>query len=495
VIEPRETQTAVPRLRALEPPPEESIDVRRYVNALRRSRWLIAAIVVGLTAMVLALSLVSPKTYTSQATILFDENPSVTGTTDAERQLATIQKLTMTRDVLALSAQRLPGETMSTLSGKVNASVDPNANIVNVAASDSSAVGAARIANTVARQFLARERAVELARLQASKTRLTQAIQDLRGTREGKAEIPLIRARLSELRLSEATAGSELQLADRATPPASPSSPRPVRNAAFAFIAALFLGVLVALGRERVAPRVADARELERLGGFPVVAEVPSSTRSHSADGAAAERDAYGVLAAIVAAHLPQQGQQILLVTSALAEKEKPRVAARLSRALAQSGETALVVDADLRRPSLERMFGMERAPGLAEILAAARHGDTDTAAGMIVEPPTSATSPGRTGSLAVLGAGEAASPALVSPDALEVLFDELRRSAFTFVVVHAPPLLEPEGSRSWARHVDGALVVSRLGRMSPGDVVELRDQLDALDTTVLGHVLLNGKA
>jgi Mrp family chromosome partitioning ATPase len=140
-------------------------------------------------------------------------------------------------------------------------------------------------------------------------------------------------------------------------------------------------------------------------------------------------------------------------------------------------------------------MFGMERAPGLAEILAAARHGDTDTAAGMIVEPPTSATSPGRTGSLAVLGAGEAASPALVSPDALEVLFDELRRSAFTFVVVHAPPLLEPEGSRSWARHVDGALVVSRLGRMSPGDVVELRDQLDALDTTVLGHVLLNGKA
>jgi Mrp family chromosome partitioning ATPase len=429
--------------------------------------------------MVLALSLVSPKTYTSQATILFDENPSVTGTTDAERQLATIQKLTMTRDVLALSAQRLPGETMSTLSGKVNASVDPNANIVNVAASDSSAVGAARIANTVARQFLARERAVELARLQASKARLTQAIQDLRGTREGKAEIPLIRARLSELRLSEATAGSELQLADRATPPASPSSPRPVRNAAFAFIAALFLGVLVALGRERVAPRVADARELERLGGFPVVAEVPSSTRSHSADGAAAERDAYGVLAAIVAAHLPQQGQQILLVTSALAEKEKPRVAARLSRALAQSGETALVVDADLRRPSLERMFGMERAPGLAEILA----------------PPTSATSPGRTGSLAVLGAGEAASPALVSPDALEVLFDELRRSAFTFVVVHAPPLLEPEGSRSWARHVDGALVVSRLGRMSPGDVVELRDQLDALDTTVLGHVLLNGKA
>jgi capsular polysaccharide biosynthesis protein len=494
VIEQREAQTALPRLRALEPPPEESIDVRRYVNALRRSRWLIAAIVVGLTAMVLALSLVSAKTYTAQATILFDENPSLSGSTDAQRQLATIQKLTMTRDVLALSARKLPGETVSTLAGKVNASVDPNANIVNVTASASSPTAAARTANAVSRAFLARERAVELGRLQASKTRLTEVIAQLRGTREGKTEIPLIRARLSELSLSEATAGSELQLADPATPPSAPTSPRPVRNAAFAFIAALFVGVLVALGRERVAPRVAEARDLERLSGFPILAAVPASGGTQSAEGATAEREAYGVLAAVVAAQLPQQGQQILLVTSALADKEKPRVAAKLSRALAQNGEATLVVDADLRRPTLERMFGMERAPGLAEILAAARHGDTHTAAGMILEPPASASARG-TGSLAVLGAGEAASPALVSPDALEILFGELRKSAFTFVVIHGPPLLEPEGCRSWAGHVDGAVAVSRLARMSPGDLVEVRDQLEGLDTTVLGHILLDGKA
>ena len=49
---------------------------------------------------------------------------------------------------------------------------------------------------------------------------------------------------------------------------------------------------------------------------------------------------------------------------------------AGLSRALAQAGETALVIDADLRRPALEQLFGMEPAPGLAELLAAARQGD-----------------------------------------------------------------------------------------------------------------------
>jgi len=492
MIEQRDMPVPVSRLHALEPPAEQPIDVRRYVNALRRSRWLIAAIVVGLTAIVLVLSLSLPKTYTAQATILFDETPSLTSSTDAQRQLATIQKLLMTRDVLALGARKLPGETSATLSGKVHASVDPNANIVLISASSPEPRHAARTANAVASAFLARERAVELARVKAARTRLTNAIAQLRGTPGGKAEIALIRQRLSELSVSAASAGSELQLADAARPPNAASSPKPVRNAAFAFVAALFIAIIAALGRERIAPRVGEIRDLERLSGVPIVAEIPSAAGRRGA-GATAERDAYDALAAIVTAQLPQQRQNVLLVSSALSDKGKVRVTAGLSRALAQAGETALVVDADLRRPALEQLFGMERAPGLAEILAAARQGDIETAAGMIVEPPVSASSRRRTGSLAVLGAGDAASPSLVSPDAPEVLFGELRHSAFTFVVIHGPPLLEPEGCRSWAQHVDAMLVVSRLERMSPADVVELREQLEQVDTTVLGHVVVEG--
>ena len=487
MIEQREIQP-VPRLRALEPPPEQPIDVQRYANALRRSRVLILAIVIGLTGFVLLLSLALPKTYTAQATILFDETPSATATTDAQRQLATVQKLLMTRDVLAISAKKLK-TTVASLSSKVHASVDPNANIVSISASASTPQAAARTANAVAAAFLARERAVELARIQIAKTRLTTAITQLVGTPGGKAQIPLLRARLGDLSASAATAGSELQLADSAQPPSKPTSPRPVRNAAFAFVAALFIAVLVALGRERIAPRVGERRDLERLSGVPIVTEIPAAGRG--AAGAVAEREAFDVLAAVVQAQLPRQRQKMLLVTSALHDKGKVRITAGLSRALAQSGEAALVIDADLRRPSLEQLFGMERAPGLAEILAAARHGDTETAAGMIVEPPASASSKRRSGSLAVLGAGEAASPSLVTPDALKVLFDELGQSAFTFVVIHAPPLLEPENCRAWAQHVDALLVVSQLEKMSPNDLVELRDQLEQVDTTVLGHVVL----
>ena len=314
MIEERQIRAPVSRLHALDLPPEEAIDVRRYVNALRRSRVLIAAIVIGLTGLVLLLSLALPKTFTAQATILFDESPSVTATTDAQRQLATIQRLLMTRDVLALSAQRL-GTSVGSLQPKVQATVDPNANIVNISASASTPKAAAATANAVAAAFLARERAVELASLQTAKKRLTNAILRLAGTRGGKAEILLLRERLSELSVTAATAGNELQLADAARPPTRATSPRPVRNAAFAFVAALFIAVLVALGRERIAPRVGERRDLERLSGVPIVTEIPDAGRG--ADGAAAEREAFDTLAAVVGAQLPRQRQKVLLVTSA----------------------------------------------------------------------------------------------------------------------------------------------------------------------------------
>lgn len=495
MIEKPEIPAGPSRLHAVELPAEQPIDVGRYLNALRRSWLLIAAIVVTVMAIVLGLSLALPRTYSAQATILFDEGPSAAAGTDAVRQLATIDKLLVTREVLARSARRLPDESAAKLAGKVNASVDPNANIVLVRASAATPQRAARTANVVAIAALARLRAVELARIQGARARLMRVAARLHGKRGAAAQIALIRGRLTELSVSEATAGNQLQLVDAARPPSAPVSPRPLQNAVFALVAALFIAVLAALARERLAPRVAEARELERLSGYPILAEIGRAHgRFRDPEAALRERDAYDALSAAVTAQLPPRQQQVLLVTSAFADEWKPRVTAGLSRALAQGGETALVIDADLRRPALERLFGLEPASGLAEILAAARHGDGDAAAAMIVEPPAAASSRRQTGSLAVLGTGAAPSPALVSPEALEVLFGELRRSAFTCVVLHGPPVLGQPDFRPWARKADAVLVVSRPDRLSPANVVELRKQLGQVGSPILGHVVIGGK-
>jgi Mrp family chromosome partitioning ATPase len=493
MIEQHKPDAPVSQLHALELPPEQPIDVGRYANALRRSKLLIVAIVVVVTGLVLLMSLALPKSYSAKATILFDEGQTLATTTDAERQLATIQKLLVTRDVLARGARRLPGESVGSLAHHVQASVDPTANIVTINASAKTPERAARTANVVAGAFLARERAAELARIQSAEKRLKATIVGLKGTPGGAAQIALVRERLSELSVSEATAGSELQLADPAHPPATADSPRPLRNAGFAFVAALFVAMLVALGRERIAPRIGEPRELERLTGYPILSEIPQSGRLfRDPQAALREREAHEALAAVVAAHLPPQRQHMLMLTSPAADEAKARVTAGLSRALAQAGETALVIDADLRKPALEQLFGMEPAPGLAELLAAARQGDSEAAGEMIVEPPQSA-SPRRTGSLAVLGAGEAASPALVTEDALRILFDELARTGFTCVILNGPPLLGYPECKAWARHVDALVVVSRPDRLHPSDAFEVRNQLDLVGTPVLGNVVVGG--
>jgi Uncharacterized protein involved in exopolysaccharide biosynthesis len=86
VIEQTEIQSPVTRLRPFEPPPEQPIDVPRYANALRRSRVLIAGIVLGITALVLVLSLALPKTYTAHATILYDNSAIARPTRNASWQ-------------------------------------------------------------------------------------------------------------------------------------------------------------------------------------------------------------------------------------------------------------------------------------------------------------------------------------------------------------------------------------------------------------------------
>ena len=136
------------------PSGDESVDVRRYLDAIRRSSRLILAITVLVSVVVLLVSLLLPPTYQASTQLVFD--PFAAGVdTDAEstqRQLATTNALVTSPRVLRRAAQEVPGETEASLEDKVESQVDPDAsqaNIIEVTASDEDAVQAARIANAV----------------------------------------------------------------------------------------------------------------------------------------------------------------------------------------------------------------------------------------------------------------------------------------------------------------------------------------------------------
>src|SRR5262245_50289585 len=109
---------------------EEQIEVRRYLDALRRGRWLILGIAAVLTAATALVSTSLPKRYQATATIVkqADTDPLDSGNVDAlTRELATIDQLLVTDEILGAAAKKVPGESAATLKDRVRSNVDPTA--------------------------------------------------------------------------------------------------------------------------------------------------------------------------------------------------------------------------------------------------------------------------------------------------------------------------------------------------------------------------------
>ena len=491
-------------------PPDEPVEVGRYFDALRRSWLLITLIIVSLTGVVLVISLLLPKTYRATSKIVLDETPDSLSSTDAQsvqRNLATIRILLTTREMLRAAAKNGPkGETQAALHDKVHASVDQDANVVSIVATDDKARGAAAIANVVATTFLARQHRLERKRLARARATLERALADLRRSvnpqtqAEVASEIAAVRQRLTDLNVSAASGGSALQLAERAAPPSAPSSPRPVRNSIFAFFAAAFIAALVVLARAQLRPRVSGSRELSRLLDLPVMVEVPYVRRrlGHSPKTLSAiEYEAYQTLQASLRMQLPPDRQRTVLLTSALHGEGKTEVTAALGLVLAQAGQRTWLVSADMRWPRLHELFDVAQTPGLAEVLASARQDRDNTAAEMAgarKKPPRSREPD--SGRLHVLASGRRPpDPAqLLASDALDAFFDEIKESDYDYVLLDGPPLLGLVDSQVLAQRVDGVILVCRPDRLSSENAIDMREVLQRLRVPALGLVIIGGR-
>jgi Mrp family chromosome partitioning ATPase/capsular polysaccharide biosynthesis protein len=482
-------------------PGEAPIEVRRHLDALRRARWPILLFVSVVTLTVTVISLLLPSTYRATATIVLEESLSPFGSSDVqtvERRLETIEQLLGTNRVLGAAAEQVPGETGNSLEDKVTSSVDDNANIIRISATADEPGKSAAIANAVAETFLEAQQEAERRRLAEARRQLTEELARLRTSGARPEEIEAVRQRISELTVSEVSAGSELALAQTAEPPEDPYAPRTVRNGLLAFFASLFAGVLVALGRDLLVPRVGGARELSRILNLPVLAGIPFLQRRlgrrRSNLLTAVANEAYQTLQASVRYELPPERQRLILVSSALEGEGKTHVASGLGRALARVGHKTLIVCADLRFPTLHDQFGLERAPGLSDVLERIGHNahvPREVIAAALKSP---AQTYGRiAGNLDVLTSGTRPQDpsALLFGDALNRFFAGVAELDYSYVVIDGPPLLGIADAHPIAQRADGIVVVSRLDRSTLEDAIEMSDLLDRLDVRPLGLVVV----
>ena len=258
-MDPR-VQPELPSSRPRRSGAEDSTDVRRYLDALRRRAWMI--LLLGFTALVTAVAVSSwmPDRYRATVSIVkqVTTGPGETVPVDAlTRELATIEKLLLTADVLDNAAKRVPGESPGSVKSALESSVDPDANLIFVTATAGDPKRAARDRQR-GRRHLRREAARR--HPQAVRAGPRQAAQGA-----GPGAGPAGRRRSRCRRSSSGSVSWASRSPPRAwicrspsapPPPNERSSPKPFRNGVLALFLGLFIGVLVALGRDQLVPRV-----------------------------------------------------------------------------------------------------------------------------------------------------------------------------------------------------------------------------------------------
>lgn len=171
---------------------------------------------------------------------------------------------------------------------------------------------------------------------------------------------------------------------------------------------------------------------------------------------------------------------QTLLVTSAVAEEGKSTTAANLAVSFAQLGQRVLLVDADLRKPSLHRVFGSGKKQGLADVLARGLEWQS-----VVQETPMD--------NLKVLFAGSyPLNPAeLLSMSRLHHLMEDWE-SRFDRVIFDSPIVLSIPDVMLLAPVMDGVLLVHSQGCSTREMAIETKKRLERAGATLLGMIFNN---
>jgi polysaccharide biosynthesis transport protein len=277
---------------------------------------------------------------------------------------------------------------------------------------------------------------------------------------------------------------SNVHVIDPAVVPASPVRPRVLRDVGMALLLGLALALAAAFVRDYLDTSVARPSDV-RLLGLPLLGVIPEAPPRRSplvtVRTPRPEPFAEGYRVLRTALPLPdgEGGGQVLLVTSTLPGEGKSLSAVNLALTLSSTDERVLIVDADLRRPTLNTLLRSRRVPGLSECLI-----------GMVPSADAIHQVPGSRLSLLPAGTPFQRSPAdLLATHAMRRLITELR-GRYDRIVLDTPPVGSIADALILAPLADGVLVVTHSGKVTRSALNHVLERLVNAGGRVLGVVL-----
>jgi polysaccharide biosynthesis transport protein len=426
------------------------MDLRHYLRVLHKHLVLIVAATLLCVAGAMVTSLGTTPAYEGTAKLLVVPktdpaggiSSALQGTQLSQQLIESFAQILESRAVAAAALRLDPSPlTPSQLQAKVDAEPVTDTLLINLKVEDADPGTARRLTNSVARAFIA-----SIPRLQTG----------------------------SSLRVS---------LVEAALTPSQPVRPQTRLNLALGLLLGLTLGVGLAFLREFLDRSVRTPEELEAAAGFPVVGTIPPFKATKQPipvleQPRTAAAEAFRKLRTNFAFLSVDRDSVCCVITSPNAADGKSTVAANLAVALAQSGQRVVLVDADLRKPSLHRLFDVPQRVGTTTVLL-------DQAD---VHDALQQLGPGLP---AVLTAGQLPpNPSeLLGSRRMANLLGDLRTS-YEVVLIDCAPLLPVTDPMVISQFADGVLVIARAGMTTRDHAAAVKAACAKAGATVFGAVL-----
>lgn len=347
--------------------PSDGTTTGSFWGAVRR-QWRVVALVTGLSvAAALLWTVLSSPEYKATATLLAAPLPATNESfvgidllresADGTRTLQTAAALLDTRAAAERTAGKLGGDwTTKDVQDAVSVEPQGQTNIVDVTGTDTSAAGAALLANTYV------DAALELRR-----TRLTQqagaAADDVRSHLKtlpaGSSAAAELEARLPQLEAVRAGTDPTLGVGQVAAPPDNRSGTPTAVTIVLSALLGLIAGIAIAVWLDSTARRGATEDELLAAYTIPLLAQVPPGRKDTGSDRSPGPSPAASEAYRSVLTQLRRDERSTLLVTSAGGGEGKSQTAVGLAQVAAASGLNVALIDLDLRRPAVTSLLGM----------------------------------------------------------------------------------------------------------------------------------------